>query len=33
MVEIDDKDETTPMGKECAKDEMTDTNEKEPTMP
>jgi len=27
------KKETTPTNKECAKDEMTNTNEEEPTMP
>jgi hypothetical protein len=32
MVKIDDKDETTSLGKECARGEMTNTNEEEPTM-
>jgi hypothetical protein len=33
MAKIDDEDETTPTSKECARDEMIDTSEEEPTMP
>ncbi len=33
MAKIDDEDETMPTGKECARNEMTNTNEEEPTTP
>jgi hypothetical protein len=33
VIEIYDKEETTPINKECEGDEMTDTSEEEQTMP
>jgi hypothetical protein len=31
MAKLDDEDETTPTGKECTRDKMTNTNEEKPT--
>jgi hypothetical protein len=33
MIEMDDKEETTPTTTKCTRDKMMDTNEEEQTMP
>ncbi len=33
MIDTNDEEETTPIGRKCARDEMTNTNQEGPTMP